>query len=112
MDARRRSLPGAWFRQHPDQLAIGGWEAERGELVAGHPSHLLTEQRLRRTAQLAVIEKQRDGAIVVFVRRLKPEPLHVDIDAELFTQLSYQRLRVCLSRIDLSAGKLPQAFEV
>ena len=79
--------------QQLDQLFVRGRKAERREIGARHPPHLLPEQRPRLALQRAPIEVQRHGPVVVGVRDLEDELADVDVRVELFSDLAGQRRR-------------------
>jgi folate-binding protein YgfZ len=90
-----------------DQLLICRRKAERREIGARYPSHLLTKQRPGRSAQRASIEVQGHCTVLVRVRDFETSSPNVHIGVELFANLADQRRRVRLALVYFASGKLP-----
>src|SRR6185503_6656997 len=100
------------FREHLDQLGVGGRKAQLPELVPRHPPHLLTHQRPWFALEGAPVKVQLHGPVVVGVDSGVQRLANSDVDVELLFELSPERIGVWFVRVDLAAGKLPQPREV
>jgi len=95
-----------------DELRIGGRKLQRGELVPPSPAHFLTEQRLRVAEQRAAIEVQGHRSFGIVVCGREHQPVNRHVGSKLLSYLPPQRGGVRLAGVDLSAGKLPQSFQM
>src|SRR6185436_2717200 len=110
-DASRRRLR-RFSRQQFNEFGVRGRKSERLELVAPHPSHFLSKERLWVSVDAAAIKIQFDRSLRVNVARLVNQLADVPLRSELFADLPFQRHAVRLVRIDLPAGKIPESGQV
>lgn len=99
-------------RQHADQVGVRFWKRQRAELRARHPSHFLSEHRLRVAFKFTAIEVQRDSLSGIRVCHRVHQFADDGDDVQFFVQLTAQCFGVSFGWVTLPSRKFPVRFEV